>query len=189
MKRSGIRRITKFSERAFGKIACSALLAIGLSACPASQSHNQRENISVPEKVPVPIAEKVHVPACNLEKGILTYSRGGLSKSLDLDVDLEEADSVICSKNYTVMIKGSRAYISLGEDDVLDGDEMFGSLSGRFVVANSYSLSIEGAQSEGINGMSVEGNVFIVDTNEGQWSTDLSDPQSWDIERGFFKIR
>jgi len=107
------------------------------------------------------------------------------SRSLRVDSDSRGARSVLCSENFTVLMLADRAIISLGGSGVLGGSEMLGLISGRFISANSYEVSLKPviAEDGGVSSPGLSGAEFTVLSRAGRrWSIDLSDPYAgWNV--------
>jgi len=125
---------------------------------------------------------------CVFEDGrFITYSDviNSQSRSLRVDSDCRGARSVLCSESFTVLMLADRAVISIGGTGVLGGSEMLGLISGRFISANSYEVSLKpviaedgGVSSPGLSGMELS----ILSRAGRRWSIDLSDPYAgWNV--------
>jgi hypothetical protein len=105
--------------------------------------------------------------------------------SLRLDSDARGASTVLCSEEFTVLMLPDRAIVSLGGREVLEGGEMLGVISGRFISANSYEISLKPvvAEDRGVSSSSIAGMALQVTSNAGRrWSIDLTDPYlGWNI--------
>jgi hypothetical protein len=106
-------------------------------------------------------------------------------RSLRLDSDARGARSVMCSEEFTVLMLPDRAIVSLGGRQVLEGGEMLGVISGRFISANSYEISLKPVVDEdrGVSSSSIVGMTLRVVSNAGRrWSIDLADPYpGWNV--------
>ncbi len=122
--------------------------------------------------------------SCEVSSNRLTYRRVQplTQSSVVLDAKVSAPSSLLCSDRFTVILSERWAVVSLGADSVLRGTEMLGSISGRFMVANSYSLNITEPSAESIVAARLDGSILVLDTAAGnRWRIDLSDPREWRI--------
>ena len=120
--------------------------------------------------------------SCSFHDNELSYNAFGKSKTLELDVVVEDPREIMCFSQHTVIITPKTIVVSLGGESVMAGDQMLGELSGKFVPANSYALPIEEIAAEGITGKFLKGSEFSLTTNAGnRWTVDLTDPVKWSI--------
>jgi hypothetical protein len=137
---------------------------------------------------------KVSLPAiwergrCVFEDGrFISYSDviDSRSRSLRVDSDAPGARSALCSEDFTVLMLADRVIISLGGNGVLDGAQMLGVISGRFISANSYEISLKPIIEEdgGVSSPSLSGPVLSILSRAGRrWSINLPDPYAgWNV--------
>lgn len=170
-----------------------AVLSLSFTACAAHPSARPTSPIvaSEPAKIPLSSKHPLHSGlitgswnrgACSFENNHLSYKAGDAKKEIRLDLQVRDAYDIVCSDYYTVILTPKDMVVSLGGNPIMEGREMLGALSGKFVPANCYSLNIEEPTSEQIAATSISGEHFTITTKAGNnWSIVLSDPVKWSI--------
>lgn len=141
--------------------------------------------VQVPAKKPLapavhvtklPLVGKWEKGTCTFSKNSLTYHNGKSKKSINLDMEAADAEKLVCSADYTVVITPKYAVVALGGEAVLSGIEGFGYLG--FV--NSYGIEIHpNIPDEGITGGRIMGNSLEVTTRERIWEINFVNPEAW----------
>ncbi|MBN1169592.1 hypothetical protein JXA56_01075 [Candidatus Micrarchaeota archaeon] len=170
-----------------------AILSLSFSACAVHQPVKPTQLIVASRTAKISPASRQPLHSgivngswnagnCSLENNSLSYTSGDAKKTIPLDMPVRDAYEIICSDYYTVILTPKDLVVSLGGNPILEGSEMLGQLSGRFVPANCYSLNIEEPTSEQIVAASITGEQFTITTKAGnKWSVVLSDPSRWNI--------
>jgi hypothetical protein len=127
---------------------------------------------------------------CTFERNSVSYYDiiSGRRQSLRLDVKMEDGRALLCSADFTVIVAPERIAVAIGGDGILRGQEMLGIISGRFVPANSYEVSLRSIISEegGVAAPRlVGGSLEITSLRGNRWTIGLSDPyQGWSSAGG-----
>jgi hypothetical protein len=153
-----------------------------LAACAFSAFFVSCLGPAMPSRMPEPPARVESSWAegrCSLSGDSLSFSEASRNAAIRLDASPAGAESLICGEEFTVIIGRDSAVVSLGARDVLAGREMLGRIGGRFVPANSYSLSLTRIEEEGHGraSESLAGDSLRICSMDGRsWSIALSDP-------------
>jgi len=115
-------------------------------------------------------------------KNTLTYDKDGQSASFKLDQVITDPERLLCADDYSVVLTGKLAVVTLGAQSIFEGREWIGAYGTHSTLANCYYVYVDEMKAEGVKSAGIsDGALWFTTAAGNSWVMRFSNPDEWRV--------